>query len=93
MTQTELVEHTKDEILALLREINRPGIDKVIWYLNESTFFKEDCNSHHTFRGGLAVHSLGVYKEIKKLNEYNTTTKHLNETLIEFHKLSGQAQR
>ena len=68
MTQTELVEHTKDEILALLREINRPGIDKVIWYLNESTFFKEDCNSHHTFRGGLAVHSLGVYKEIKKLN-------------------------
>ena len=32
-------------------------------------------------------------KEIKKLNEYNTTTKHLNETLIEFHKLSSQAQR
>ena len=30
MTQTELVEQTKDEILALLREINRPGIKNVI---------------------------------------------------------------
>ena len=68
LTQTELIEQTKDEILTLLREINRPGIDKVIWYLNESTFFKEYCNSHHTFKGGLAVHSLGVYREIKKLN-------------------------
>ena len=68
MTQTELVKQTKNEILALLREINRPGIDRVIWYLNESTFFKEDCNTHHRFKGGLAVHSLGVYKQIKKLN-------------------------
>ena len=68
MTQTELVEQTRDEILALLRETNRPGIDRVIWYLNESTFFEEDCNTHHKFKGGLAVHSLGVYKEIKKLD-------------------------
>jgi 23S rRNA maturation-related 3'-5' exoribonuclease YhaM len=68
ITQVELVNQTKDEILSLLQEIHRPGIDKVIRYLNESTFFKENCNTHHTFRGGLAVHSLGVYKEMKKLN-------------------------
>ena len=68
MTREGTVMQTKDEILALLQEVNRPGIDKVIWYLNESTFFKEDCNTHHTFKGGLAVHSLGVYKEMKKLN-------------------------
>jgi 23S rRNA maturation-related 3'-5' exoribonuclease YhaM len=68
MTREEIVMQTKNEILALLQEVNRPGVDKVIWYLNESTFFKEDCNTHHTFKGGLAVHSLGVYKEMKKLN-------------------------
>ena len=67
MTQTELVNQTKEEILALLQEINRPGIDKVIWYLNESTFFSATCGSHHKFHGGLAVHSLGVYKEFEKL--------------------------
>ena len=68
MTQTELVEQTKDEILALLREINRPGIKNVIRYLQKSTFFRAQCNTHHQFDGGLAVHSLGVYKEIKKLD-------------------------
>ena len=68
MTQEAVVNQTKEEILALLQEINRPGIDKVIWYLTESTFFRERCNSHHKFRGGLAVHSLGVYKEFKKLD-------------------------
>ena len=68
MTQEEIVKSSKEEILSLLRGVNRRGIDKVIWYLNKSTFFKEYCNSHHKFRGGLAVHSLGVYKEMKKLN-------------------------
>lgn len=68
MNREETVKKTKEEIISLLKGVNRPGIDKIIWYLNESTFFEEDCNSHHTFKGGLAVHSLGVYKEIKKLN-------------------------
>ena len=68
MTQIELVKQTKDEILTLLGEINRPGIKNVIRYLQKSTFFRAQCHSHHKFDGGLAVHSLGVYKEIKKLD-------------------------
>lgn len=68
MTQEETVKKAKDEILSLLKGVDRPGIDKVIWYLSESTFFKENCNTHHKFTGGLAVHSLGVYQEMKKLD-------------------------
>lgn len=67
-TQELMLKNTKDEILSLLQEINRPGIDNVIQYLQKSTFFTERCNSHHKFRGGLAVHSLGVYNEFEKLN-------------------------
>ena len=68
MTQEELVNSAKEEILSLLKGINRPGIDKVVWYLNASTYFEARCGSHHKFDGGLAVHSLGVYKEFKKLD-------------------------
>lgn len=68
MTQEAVVKQAKDEILTLLREIKRPGINNVIRYLQDSTFFRAQCHSHHKFTGGLAVHSLGVYKEIKKLN-------------------------
>ena len=68
MTQEELVCQTREEILTLLREVKRPGMDKVIWYLENSDFFRARCNSHHKFRGGLAVHSLGVFNEFKKLD-------------------------
>ncbi len=64
----EIVNQAKNEILSLLNEVNRPGIDKVIWYLGKSDFFRASCHSHHKFIGGLAVHSLGVYKEFKKIN-------------------------
>ncbi len=58
----------KKDIIILLSEISRPGIDHVINYLNNSDFFSASCHSHHQFEGGLALHSLGVYKEIKKIN-------------------------
>ena len=68
MTQKELVKKSKEEILALLQGINRTGIDNILKYLQESTYFTARCHSHHQFRGGLAVHSLGVYKEFEQLN-------------------------
>lgn len=68
MTHEETVQKAREEILSLLKGVDCPGIDKVIWYLKDSDFFEEDCGSHHQFSGGLAVHSLGVYKEMKKLN-------------------------
>lgn len=68
MTQKETVQKAKQEILSLLKGVDRRGMDKVIWYLNESTYFRARCGTHHQFAGGLAVHSLGVYKEMKKLH-------------------------
>lgn len=69
MTHEETVQKAREEILSLLKGVNRVGMDKVIWYLNESTYFRAWGGSkHHGFSGGLAVHSLGVYKEMKKLN-------------------------
>jgi len=35
MTQEETVQKVQEEILSLLKEVDRPGIDKVIWYLND----------------------------------------------------------
>lgn len=68
MNKEELVKKTREEILSLLKEVDRPGMDRVIWYLENSDFFRARCNSHHQFSGGLAVHSFGVYKEFKKLD-------------------------
>ena len=58
----------RQEILSLLNDVKRPGMDRVIDYLNQSDYFTAPCHSHHQFEGGLALHCLGVYKEIKKSN-------------------------
>ena len=39
MTQEEIVQKAQEEILSLLKGVDRLGMDKVIWYLNESTYF------------------------------------------------------
>lgn len=67
INKEELVQKTREEILSLLKEVDRPGMDRVIWYLENSDFFRARCNTHHCFSSGLAVHSLGVYKEFEKL--------------------------
>ena len=68
MEPSSLKARTRAEIISLLKGTKRNGMDAVCRYLDESDFFTERCNSHHRFIGGLAVHSLGVYREFKKLN-------------------------
>ena len=58
----------KEQIITLFGEIDRPGTDRILTYLSESTYFTARCHSHHRFRGGLAKHSLGVYREMKAMN-------------------------
>ena len=58
----------KEQIISLFSEIDRPGKDRVLTYLCQSTYFTTPCHSHHRFRGGLAMHSLGVYREMKAMN-------------------------
>jgi hypothetical protein len=57
----------QEKIIYLLQSTNRPGIDKVIEYLNNSDFFKAPASTkyHNSFEGGLAEHSFNVYAVLK----------------------------
>jgi len=58
---------TQNEIIQILKATQRPGIEKVIDYLNQSDYFTTSSSTHHKFKGGLAYHSLNVYKKMMKV--------------------------
>lgn len=69
MLTKEEIYKNKDEIISLLKSTEREGIDRVIDFLNHSGYFHlYGSFHHHTYNGGLAEHSLGVYKLAKKFN-------------------------
>jgi len=53
----------KKRILELWHQVNRPGIEDLIKFLQESDFFIAPCSTNHHLAcpGGLARHSLNVY--------------------------------
>ncbi len=55
---------TKEKIIALLRKVERPGIEELIQYLCLSDFFEAPASTkfHGCYAGGLADHSYSVYK-------------------------------
>lgn len=59
----------RQEIIELLESTKRPGIDNLIEYLFESKFFNAPCSGqyHLCKEGGLAEHSLNVYKIAEKI--------------------------
>ena len=61
----------KQIILDVLSKVQRPGMDKVIDYLNKSDFFTAPASTkyHGNFEGGLAEHSYNVYELFKLKNE------------------------
>lgn len=62
----------KQQIIEILLEVKRKGMDKLIAYLEESDFFTAPASTkyHNCNEGGLAEHSLNVYT---CLTEKNTT--------------------
>ena len=72
------VEATKHEIISLLNKVNRDGIDRLIEFLEKTDFFTAPASTrfHSNYEGGLADHSLNVYKELKGLtgNEWPEET-------------------
>ncbi len=60
----------KDEFIKIFKaNIKREGADKLLDYLqNQSDFFTAPASGkrHSNFEGGLTVHSLNVYKRLKK---------------------------
>lgn len=58
---------SKSEIISLLSDINREGMSNVIAYLDKSDYFIAHCHHHHRYEGGLADHSLDVYRKMRNL--------------------------
>ncbi len=58
----------EQEIINLLNKTNRPGMDKLISFLQKSDFFKAPASTrfHGAFEGGLAQHSMKVYEILKE---------------------------
>ena len=61
----------KDTIISLLESTGRENISIVIHFLENNGFFDVPASvqHHNNFAGGLAKHSLEVYREAMKLNE------------------------
>ena len=60
---------TKKTILDLLHKVRRSGIDDLIAWLEASSFFDMPASTrfHGNYEGGLAEHSLNVYKSLIQL--------------------------
>lgn len=61
------MESNKQKILDLLMSTNRPGMDKLIGWINSTDFFVAPASTkyHLHCKGGLALHSLNVYERLK----------------------------
>lgn len=68
------LEANKNRFIEVLSTVKRPGIDRLLEYLDGSDFFLAPASTkyHCNFSGGLCQHSLNVYDNIVKLNDlYN----------------------
>ena len=62
------INETKEEFIKIYREnIKRDGAEKLLDYLCQSDFFTAPASGrrHSNFEGGLAHHSINVYKRLK----------------------------
>lgn len=71
MLTSEQINNNKNEIINLLHSTNREGIQDLILYLMNEGFFTQATSTkyHQSYQGGLAEHSLSVYKNLSKLNK------------------------
>jgi hypothetical protein len=69
------IQENKEKFLNLLKEVKRPGMDRLSeWIETKSDFFTAPASTmfHGNYEGALVEHSLNVYKLFKEKNErYN----------------------
>ena len=67
----------KEEFIALLKQIDREGMDKLIEFLERSDFFEAPASTrfHGAFKGGLLEHSMKVYEILKTKTEDSDSVK------------------
>lgn len=74
---------TKEEILSYLEVIPREGMKGLVSYLEGSTFFTDPASTsdYDSFEGGLAEHSLKVYKNLIKFRAIYPELEKIEESL------------
>ena len=77
MTELEIrakVEANKKEIISILETVKRPGMDGLINWLCKYDYFTAPASTmyHSNYEGGLAQHSLNVYRVLKAKAEHYT---------------------
>lgn len=75
----------REEIYSLLEKVEKVSVKKLLRYLNSSGFFYRPSSGkrHHNFPGGLAEHSLGVFRIVEEWNNM-TPDERRNSELYKF---------
>ena len=77
----------REEIYSILNGVKKYNVKKLLEYLDSSGFFYRPSspNKHHNFPGGLAEHSLGVYRIVEQWNKMsrdNRTNSELYQRIL-----------
>lgn len=71
----------------MIREINRPGTETLIDYIDTTNYFTTaKCYSHHKYEGGLVDHSLEVLDAMLKNNDAGLSSESITVAAL-FHDL------
>ncbi len=72
MLSKKEIRDNRKRIIEHLNEVDRPGIENLIGWLEGSDFFTAPASTmfHGNYKGGLAVHSYRVYEEFKRQAEH-----------------------
>ena len=75
----------REEIFSLLEKVEKVSVKKLLKYLDSSGFFYRPSSGkrHHNFPGGLAEHSLGVFRIVEEWNNM-TPDERRNSELYKF---------
>lgn len=86
MLDEEQMKEIKSEFLGAIGSIDRDGFDLegLTFYLESIGFFESPATSKEncSFPGGLCLHSLNVYNELKSINESSCDVCYNDETVL-----------
>ena len=84
--EVERIVLQREEICALLEKVEKVSVTKLLEYLDRSGFFYRPSapNRHHNFPGGLAEHSLGVYRIVEEWNNMTPDERRQSELYNRF---------
>ena len=79
--EVEIIVHQREEICALLEKVEKVSVTKLLEYLDRCGFFYRPsaADRHHNFPGGLAEHSLGVYRIVEEWNNMSADERQQSE--------------